>query len=64
MDTAEALRSIRFDLLEYIQEKVIVDFDNDGRLPVEFTRKKKGIISMRFLVFSERGQTGQSMGSW
>jgi len=41
MDTAEVLRSIKFDLLEYIQEKVIVAFDNDG-LPVEFTRKKKG----------------------
>jgi formylmethanofuran dehydrogenase subunit E len=41
MDKAEALRSIRFDLLEYIQEKVIVDFDNDGRLPVEFARKRK-----------------------
>ncbi|MBL0700103.1 MAG: formylmethanofuran dehydrogenase subunit E family protein, partial [Desulfosarcina sp.] len=41
MDAAEALRSIRFDLLEYIQEKVIVDFDNDGRLPVEFARKRK-----------------------
>lgn len=41
MDTAEVLRSIKFDLLEYIQEKVIVDLDNDGRLPVEFTRKRK-----------------------
>jgi hypothetical protein len=40
MGAVEALRSIRFDLLEYIQEKVIVDFDNDG-LPVEFTRKRK-----------------------
>lgn len=41
MDRAEALRSIRFDLLEYIQEKIIVDFDNDGRLPVEFAYKRK-----------------------
>ena len=41
MDTVEAVRSIRFDLLEYIQEKVIVDLDNDGRLPVEFTRKRE-----------------------
>ena len=41
MEAFEALRSIRLDLLEYIQEKVIVDFDNDG-LPVEVTRKRKG----------------------
>jgi len=41
MDATEALRSIRFDLLEYIQEKVIVIFDNDGRLPVEFTRNRE-----------------------
>jgi len=47
MDAAEALRSIRFDLLEYIQEKVIVDFDNDSRLPVEFARKKRNIILIR-----------------
>ena len=41
MDRAEALRSIRYDLLEYIQKRVSVDFDND-ELPVEFTRKRKG----------------------
>ena len=41
MDAVEALRSIRFDLLEHIQEKVIVDLDNDDRLPFEFTRKSK-----------------------
>ena len=41
MDAVEALRSIRFDLFEYIQEKVIVDLDNNGGLPVEFTHKRK-----------------------
>jgi formylmethanofuran dehydrogenase subunit E len=37
MDKSEALRSIRYDLLEYIQKKVKVDFDNAGQVPVSFT---------------------------
>jgi len=55
MDAVEALRSIRFDLLEYIQEKVIVDLDNDGRLPVEFTRKRKKYYINRVIGFFKTG---------
>lgn len=45
MNVTEALRSIRYDLLEYIQKKVSVDFDNALQMPVHFTyrRKKHGI---------------------
>lgn len=41
MNTIEAIRSVRYDLLEYIQEKVIVDFDNNRKLPVGFTHNRK-----------------------
>ena len=41
MDRAEALRSIQDDLLEYIQKKVKVDFDNARQVPVSFTYKGK-----------------------
>lgn len=37
MDRAEALRSIRHEMLEYIQRKVNVDFDNRRQAPVSFT---------------------------
>jgi len=37
MNRSEALRSIRYDLLEYIQKKVRVDFDNMMQIPVCFT---------------------------
>ena len=37
MDRAEALRSIRYDMLEYIQKRVKVDFDNARQVPVSFT---------------------------
>ncbi len=37
MDKTEALRSIHFDQLEYIQQKVRVDFDNRRQMPVSFT---------------------------
>jgi formylmethanofuran dehydrogenase subunit E len=37
MDRAEALRSIRYDQLQYIQKKVRVDFDNARQMPVSFT---------------------------
>jgi formylmethanofuran dehydrogenase subunit E len=36
MYAPEALRSIRYDLLSYIQERVQVDFDNVSRLPLHF----------------------------
>lgn len=36
MDKTEALRSIRYDLLEYIQQRVWVDFDNAMQDPVGF----------------------------
>jgi len=36
MNRAEALRSIEDDLVEYIQQKVFVDFDNFRQIPVEF----------------------------
>lgn len=37
MDRSEALRSIQHDHLEYIQQKVRVDFDNRQQRPVSFT---------------------------
>ena len=36
MNAPEALRSIRYDLLSYIQERVQVDFDNVSQLPLHF----------------------------
>lgn len=36
MNAAEALRSIRFDWVRYIQERVRVDFDNRLQAPVQF----------------------------
>lgn len=36
MNAPEALRSIRHELLSYIQEKVQVDFDNSCQLPLHF----------------------------
>ena len=41
MNVAEALRSIRYDLLEYIQKNVRVDFDNALQMPVTFTYRRK-----------------------
>jgi formylmethanofuran dehydrogenase subunit E len=41
MNVTEALRSIRYDLLEYIQKKVRVDFDNASQMPVHFTYRGK-----------------------
>lgn len=37
MDKSEALRSIRYDLVEYIQKKVCVGFDHARQAPVCFT---------------------------
>lgn len=36
MEQAEALRAIHYDHLEYIQQKVQVDFDNQRQKPVSF----------------------------
>lgn len=36
MERTEALRSIHFDQLEYIQQKVKVDYDNERQVPVSF----------------------------
>jgi len=37
MDRTEVLRSIRYELFEYIQKRVMVDFDNFRQMPVSFT---------------------------
>lgn len=37
MNAVDALRSIRYDLIEYIQKKVRVDFNNALQVPVHFT---------------------------
>lgn len=44
MNRSEALRSIRFDLLEYIQKRVRVDFDNVMQLPVCFIFEGKKYV--------------------
>ena len=36
MNAPEALRSIRYDFLSYIQQRVQVDFDNVNQLPLQF----------------------------
>lgn len=41
MNAIEAIRPVQYDLLEYIQEKIIVDFDNNRKLPVGFTHNRK-----------------------
>jgi len=41
MDKIEALRSIHYDLVEYIQQRVKVDFDNWRQAPASFTFKGK-----------------------
>jgi hypothetical protein len=41
MDSVVALRSIRFDLLDYIQKKVAVDFSHGLQRPVRFTRGRR-----------------------
>ena len=44
MEKAEALRSIQHDLVEYIQAKVPVDFDNAGQMPLSFIYKEKTYV--------------------
>ncbi|MCK4485974.1 MAG: formylmethanofuran dehydrogenase subunit E family protein [Desulfobacterales bacterium] len=62
MDTIEALRSIRYDLLEYIQEKVVVDYDNILQMPVDFTHRRKRYVIRetlgRFRTQSNRHMNG------
>ena len=41
MEKTEVLRSIRYDLVEYIQAKVAVEFDNAEQVPLSFIYKKK-----------------------
>lgn len=49
MNTAEALRSIRYDLLEYIQKNVKVDFDNALQIPVHFFHREERHIVYEIL---------------
>jgi formylmethanofuran dehydrogenase subunit E len=52
MDRAEALRSIRYDLLKYIQKKVSVDFDNARQMPAYFIyRNRRHGVSEVFTRF-------------
>jgi len=51
MDIVDVLRSIRHDLLEYIQEKVLVDFDNVSKVPVSFTHRGNRCIIREILGF-------------
>ena len=44
MNIAEVLRSIEFDLVEYIQLKVKVDFDNFLQMPISFVFQNKKYI--------------------
>jgi hypothetical protein len=57
MDRAEALRSIQYNLIKYIQNKVKVDFDNARQVPVSFTFAGKtraiGEVLGRFRIQKE-----------
>jgi formylmethanofuran dehydrogenase subunit E len=62
MNKTEALRSIHFDQLEYIQRKVWVDFDNERQQSVSFTfagqtHQVGGIIG-RFKMLAEQSPSG------
>ena len=58
MDRAEVLRSIRFELFEYIQKRVMVNFDNFRQMPVSFTFNGRtyrvGELIGRFKTADER----------
>ncbi|HOV86584.1 MAG TPA: hypothetical protein PLM79_09495 [Syntrophobacteraceae bacterium] len=59
MNAAEALRSIRYDWLSYIQEKVRVDFDNARQAPVHFThRARTHLVSDVLGRFRNRDDSG------
>lgn len=57
MNRAEALRSIHDDLLEYIQKRVQVDFDNAMQAPVSFVLEGKK-HTVREVLGRFRTQTG------
>jgi hypothetical protein len=59
MDRAEALRSIRYDLLEYIQRKVEVDFDNRRQAPASFVLNGKKHAVSEVLGRFKTGTTQQ-----
>ncbi len=44
MNIAEVLRSIEFDFVEYIQQKVKVEFDNFKQMPLSFIFKNKRYV--------------------
>ena len=50
MDTEEALRSIQYDLVEYIQKNVRVDFDNVLKIPVSFIQRGESHTVYEILV--------------
>lgn len=62
MDRAEVLRSIRYELFEYIQKRVMVDFDNFRQMPVSFTFNGKtyrvGELIGRFKTADEQPING------
>ncbi len=49
MERAEALRSIKHELVEYIQTKVPVDFDNAGQVPLSFVYGEKTYVVREIL---------------
>ncbi|MGD9162357.1 MAG: formylmethanofuran dehydrogenase subunit E family protein [Desulfobacteraceae bacterium] len=49
MEKTEALRSIQHDLVEYIQAKVLVDFDNARQMPLSFIYKEKTYVVREIL---------------
>ena len=63
MDTSEALRSIRYDLVEYIQKKVYVNFDNAKQMPVSFIFDGTVHVVDQVLVCF-RMQAGQPMNAF
>lgn len=62
MNAAEALRSIRYDWLSYIQEKVRVNFENAQQAPVDFThRTRERLVHEvlgRFRIRNDSGLNG------
>ncbi len=62
MNAAEALRSIRYDWLSYIQEKVRVSFDNGMQAPVHFRHGSRELLIHevlgRFRMRAGCGPTG------
>ena len=50
MDRAEALRSIRYDLFEYIQQEVVLELDSNG-LPIGFSHNREKYNITRVLDY-------------